>query len=275
MDRYYSFRTELKEFYEKENSIIITDRYTTANAVHQISKLPEEQWDSFLDWLYDFEFTKLGLPCPDKVIFLEMTPEISARLVEHRANVKDIHENAHDYMAHCYTAGMYAAKKLDWDIIKCYENGEPLSIEEIMDCWNEMAFRMYSEEIDYKKGAFAFIKMLKEKGIRTAICTSNSKELVTAVGEHLGFMPYFDTIITSCEVGAGKPAPDIYLEAARRVGALPEECLVFEDIVMGLTAGKRAGMKLCAVEDPFSADQRAEKKAMADYYIEDYLSLLE
>lgn len=151
----------------------------------------------------------------------------------------------------------------------------PLSIEEIMDCWNEMAFRMYSEEIDYKKGAFAFIKMLKEKGIRTAICTSNSKELVTAVGEHLGFMPYFDTIITSCEVGAGKPAPDIYLEAARRVGVSPEECLVFEDIVMGLTAGKRAGMRLCAVEDPFSADQRAEKKAMADYYIEDYLSLLE
>lgn len=151
----------------------------------------------------------------------------------------------------------------------------PLSIEEIMDQWNEMAFRVYAEEIDYKKGAFAFLKMLKKMGIRTAICTSNSKELVAAVGEHLGFIPYFDTIITSCEVGAGKPAPDIYLEAARIVGVSPEECLVFEDIVMGLTAGKRAGMKLCAVEDPFSADQRAEKKAMADYYIEDYLSLLE
>ena len=151
----------------------------------------------------------------------------------------------------------------------------PLSIEEIMDQWNEMAFRVYAEEIDYKKGAFAFLKMLKKIGIRTAICTSNSKELVAAVGEHLGFIPYFDTIITSCEVGAGKPAPDIYLEAARRVGVSPEECLVFEDIVMGLTAGKRAGMKLCAVEDPFSADQREEKMAMADYYIEDYLSLLE
>ena len=151
----------------------------------------------------------------------------------------------------------------------------PLSIEEIMNQWNEMAFRVYAEEIDYKKGAFAFLKMLKKMGIRTAICTSNSKELVAAVGEHLGFIPYFDTIITSCEVGAGKPAPDIYLEAARRVGVSPKECLVFEDIVMGLTAGKRAGMKLCAVEDPFSADQREEKMAMADYYIEDYLSLLE
>ncbi len=151
----------------------------------------------------------------------------------------------------------------------------PISIEEIMNCWNEMAFKKYSEEIDYKPGAFAFVKMLKEKGIRTAICTSNSRELVTAVGEHLGFKPYFDTIITSCEVGAGKPAPDIYLEAAGRIGVSPENCLVFEDIVVGLTAGKRAGMRLCAIEDPFSADQREAKKAMADYYIEDYTSLLE
>ena len=69
----------------------------------------------------------------------------------------------------------------------------PLSIEEIMNCWNEMAFRVYSEEIDYKPGAFAFIKKLKEIGIKTAICTSNSKELVAAVGEHLGFLPYFDS----------------------------------------------------------------------------------
>ena len=150
----------------------------------------------------------------------------------------------------------------------------PISIEEIMNIWNEMAFQKYSEEIFFKEGAFEFVKLLKEKGIRTAICTSNSRELVNAVAEHLGFMPYFDTIITSCEVGAGKPAPDIYLEAAKRVGAEPEHCLVFEDIVTGLTAGKRAGMKLCAVEDVYSADQREAKKAMADYYVENYLDLL-
>ena len=150
----------------------------------------------------------------------------------------------------------------------------PPSIEEIMNIWNEMAFQKYSEEIFFKEGAFEFVKMLKEKGIRTAICTSNSRELVNAVAEHLGFMPYFDTIITSCEVGAGKPAPDIYLEAAKRVGVEPEHCLVFEDIVTGLTAGKRAGMKLCAVEDLYSADQKEAKKAMADYYVENYLDLL-
>ncbi len=150
----------------------------------------------------------------------------------------------------------------------------PPSIEEIMNIWNEMAFQKYSEEIFFKEGAFEFVKRLKEKGIRTAICTSNSRELVNAVAEHLGFMPYFDTIITSCEVGAGKPAPDIYLEAAKRVGVEPEYCLVFEDIVTGLTAGKRAGMKLCAVEDLYSADQKEAKKAMADYYVENYLDLL-
>ena len=149
----------------------------------------------------------------------------------------------------------------------------PPSIEEIMNIWNEMAFQKYSEEIFFKEGAFEFVKMLKEKGIRTAICTSNSRELVNAVAEHLGFMPYFDSIITSCEVGAGKPAPDIYLEAAKRVGVEPEHCLVFEDIVTGLTAGKRAGMKLCAVEDVYSADQKEAKKAMADYYVENYLDL--
>ena len=151
----------------------------------------------------------------------------------------------------------------------------PISIEEIMSHWNEMAFQKYSEEIGFKQGAFAFLKLLKEQGIRTAICTSNSRELVMAVGEHLGFLPYFDTIVTSCEVGAGKPAPDVYLEAAKRIGVAPENCLVFEDIVVGLTAGKRAGMRLCAIEDTFSADQREAKKTMADYYIEDYLSLLE
>lgn len=151
----------------------------------------------------------------------------------------------------------------------------PLSIDEIMECWNGMAYKKYAEEIGFKDGAFDFVRRLKEKGIRTAICTSNSRELVMAVGEHLGFLPYFDEIITSCEVGAGKPAPDIYLEAAKRVETLPEHCLVFEDTLAGLTAGKRAGMRICAIEDPFTAPYRQQKKDMADYYIENYYTLLD
>lgn len=147
-----------------------------------------------------------------------------------------------------------------------------LTIEEIMNIWNEMAFQKYAEEIDYKPGAFDFLKQLKAKGIRTAICTSNSRELVNAVGEHLGFIPYFDEIISSGEVSKGKPAPDIYLEAARRVGVAPENCLVFEDVCAGITAGKAAGMKVCAVADPFSEEQWEAKKALADYSIENYNS---
>ncbi len=149
----------------------------------------------------------------------------------------------------------------------------PLTVEEIMECWNRMAYRKYKEEIDYKPGAFEFLKNLKEQGIFTCICTSNSRELVQAVGEHIGFIPYFDEIITSCEVGAGKPAPDIYLEASRRVGVEPKHCLVFEDTVAGITAGKRAGMKVCAVEDAFTAPKQALKKELADYYIENYLKV--
>ena len=104
-----------------------------------------------------------------------------------------------------------------------------------MDIWNEMAFQKYSEEIDYKLGAFDFLKQLKTKGIRTAICTSNSRELVNAVGEHLGFISYFDEIISSGEIKNGKPAPDIYLEAARRVGVASENCFVLEDVCAGVS----------------------------------------
>lgn len=151
----------------------------------------------------------------------------------------------------------------------------PLSLEEIMQTWNEMAFYKYTHEIGFKPGALEFLKYLKSKHIPTAICTSNSRELLTAVADSLGFAPYFNEMITSCEVGLGKPAPDIYLEAAKRVGVNPKECLVFEDVIAGITAGKRAGMKVCAMEDDFSKMSRNEKIALADYYLENYLTLID
>ncbi len=81
--------------------------------------------------------------------------------------------------------------------------------------------------------------------------------------------------MTACEVPKGKPAPDVYLEAARRLGATPENCLVFEDVPMGIQAGKNAGMRVCAVEDLFSAEQIQEKRKLADYYISDYQQVLD
>ena len=73
----------------------------------------------------------------------------------------------------------------------------------------------------------------------------------------------------------GKPAPDIYLRAAEGLGVKPESCLVFEDIVQGILAGKSAGMRVCAVEDLYSVNQRDEKRKLADYYIEDYYGLFD
>ena len=85
-----------------------------------------------------------------------------------------------------------------------------------------------------------------------------------------GLSGVFSCILTGCEVGRGKPAPDIYLEVAKRLGVEPASCLVFEDVIPGIQAGKAAGMKVCAVEDDYSANQREEKRALADYYICDF-----
>ena len=80
----------------------------------------------------------------------------------------------------------------------------------------------------------------------------------------------FDTICTSCEVNKGKPAPDVYLKAAGQLGAEPSACLVFEDVPMGILAGKNAGMRVCAVDDWFSRPQDAKKRELADYFIHSY-----
>lgn len=152
--------------------------------------------------------------------------------------------------------------------------GIPDSVEDIKKTWNAMAMYKYTHEVPLKTGVLEFLKQLKEHGIRTGIATSNSLELVKAALKSLGVEEYFDEVHTACEVGKGKPAPDIYLLVAECLGAKPEECLVFEDIMEGILAGKNAGMEVCAVEDEFSAGVREEKQRIADYFIMDYTQLL-
>ncbi|MBO5852681.1 MAG: thymidylate kinase, partial [Clostridia bacterium] len=82
-DRYASFKKNWGEYY-KGGGVVVSGRYTTSNAVHQCSKLEKEQWADFLDWLYDFEYVKLGIPKPDKVIFLDMPTEVSQKLLDGR-----------------------------------------------------------------------------------------------------------------------------------------------------------------------------------------------
>lgn len=148
--------------------------------------------------------------------------------------------------------------------------GIPKTSEEIQKEWNDMAFRIYVEEVPMKSGALSFVKKLREKGFKLAIATSNSTRLVEVVLKKHGILQCFDAIVTSDDVPNGKPKPDIYLEASRRIGIKPERCLVFEDIVMGILAGKNAGMTTCAVRDAFSEYQWEEKVKTADYYIENY-----
>lgn len=144
------------------------------------------------------------------------------------------------------------------------------SVEELKEIWNQMAEDKYRYEVQLKPGVMELLEELKRRGIKMGIATSNSKELIAAVNEAYHFDRYISCVVTSCSVNRGKPAPDVYLEAARQLSVLPEECLVFEDIVKGIEAGKNAGMLVCAVEDSFSAEQRERKKAISDYYIESY-----
>ncbi|MDO4305212.1 MAG: HAD family phosphatase [Eubacteriales bacterium] len=146
----------------------------------------------------------------------------------------------------------------------------PDSIDKIKKTWQEMAIDKYCNEVPLKPGVREFLPYAKERGIRMAVASSNDRKLIEAVLVSHGIREYFDCIITACEVNKGKPAPDVYLEAAGRLMVEPEYCLIFEDIVPGLQAGKAAGMTACAVEDNYSIPQRAEKRKIADYYIHSY-----
>lgn len=151
----------------------------------------------------------------------------------------------------------------------------PESLEEIKAEWIRMAIDKYRQEVPLKKGVLAFLKALKIRDIKAGIATSNGRELADAVLESLGISGYFETVIVGCQVAAGKPAPDVYLEAAKRLHVIPEECAVFEDLPAGILAGKRAGMTVFAVEDAFSRDLREEKARLAHYFIEDFNQLLD
>ena len=141
VERYASFKKNWEAFYREEDSIVIACRYTTANAVHQLAKMDRDLWDEYLNWLYDFEYNKMGIPRPDLVLFLEMKPEVSEKLVAQRnaqtGQALDIHEKDKEYMQRCYKAGLYSSDKLGWERICCYEGNEPKSVEELMEVITE------------------------------------------------------------------------------------------------------------------------------------------
>ena len=128
VDRYASYKTDWGSFY-REGGLVLSDRYTTSNAVHQCSKLPPMHWDGFLNWLFDFEYKKIGIPAPDCVVYLAVDPEVSQKLMTERyhgdESRKDIQEKDREYMARSRAAAEYCARMLGWQRIECttLENG--------------------------------------------------------------------------------------------------------------------------------------------------------
>ncbi len=149
------------------------------------------------------------------------------------------------------------------------------SVEEIKAIWNEMAYEHYTQYVKLKDGVLDFLSYLRSHKIKTGISTSNSIELVQGVLKAKEIEPYFDAVVTACQVNVGKPSPDIYLETARLLNVEPGNCLVFEDIPMGIMAGKNANMKVCTIYDDFSKNQDIKKRSLADYYINTFNEVLE
>ncbi len=150
----------------------------------------------------------------------------------------------------------------------------PDSIDQIKEDWNCMAWDKYANEVPLKPGIPEFLERCREEGIKLGIATSNSRQLVENIAKVHNLRDYFSCIMTGCDVAHGKPSPDIYLAVAEGLDCPPSQCLVFEDIIPGIQAGKAAGMRVCAVEDAYSVNDRERKKALADYYISDYYAIL-
>ncbi len=137
VDRYATYKKELEEYYEN-GGLIVADRYTTANMVHQAGKIMDkEERREFIEWLWNLEFNIYKIPIPTKVFFLNMPPEYSLKLMENRKNKfdneakKDIHERDKDYLRQSYNAACELAKDYGWEEIMCVENKKIKTKEKI------------------------------------------------------------------------------------------------------------------------------------------------
>ena len=134
VDRYASYKKVWGEWYDN-GGLIVSDRYTTSNAVHQASKEPDEKQVEFLEWLYEFEYDRLGLPRPDLTIYLDVPTDFTEKMMRSREAATnthaDIHEQDLDYLATCRRMGKNAAKFYNWTVIDCVRDGAMRSIEDI------------------------------------------------------------------------------------------------------------------------------------------------
>ncbi len=134
VDRYASYKQDWGQWYENGGHIV-SDRYTTSNAVHQTSKEPKEKQADFLKWLYEFEYDKLALPCPDLVVYLDVPTSFTEKMMRRREQETNTHADIHEqdmaYLATCRESGRTAAEYYSWHIIQCVKDDEMRSIEDI------------------------------------------------------------------------------------------------------------------------------------------------
>ena len=134
VDRYTSFKTDWEKDY-LSGKAIISARYVSSNAIYQMTKLPFDEGEDYMKWLFDMEYNKFGIPKPSATIFLDMPPEVSRQLLLKRNNGDagklDIHESDLKFMSDCRKAALYVAKNEGWEIISCAENGSPKAIDDI------------------------------------------------------------------------------------------------------------------------------------------------
>lgn len=148
VDRAASYMQFWKNDYAA-GTVILSDRYATSNIIYQMSKLPESEWKSFIKWQDDFEYNKFGIPRADLVIYLDVDPTVSQKLMEKRYNgdnsKKDLHEKNLNFLLECRKSALYAAEKCNWIIINCCENGNIKSIEKISKEIEKAASSIYAE----------------------------------------------------------------------------------------------------------------------------------
>lgn len=134
VDRFASYKMDWGQWYE-DGGVVISDRYTTSNAVHQASKETGENREKFLQWLYDFEYEKMGLPRPDLIIYLDVPTDYTEKMMRKREQdtntSADIHEKDMQYLATCRECGRAAAAFYGWKVIQCVQNGQMRTIEDI------------------------------------------------------------------------------------------------------------------------------------------------
>lgn len=134
VDRYASYQRVWKDYYQG-GGLVVSDRYTTSNAVHQGSKVPEGERAEFFRWLYDLEYDRMGLPRPDLVVLLDMPVELSEQLMRKREQSTgthaDIHERDEDYLKKCRDVALHAAKYYGWRTVSCAKDGAIRSVEDI------------------------------------------------------------------------------------------------------------------------------------------------